>query len=165
MSKGIPVIGRDPNGKAKIVNVDEHGNLKVAQYGTIVAHVLNNAQTVAPGANSTEVLASTYIDGTEKEVWLSVQSDQPWFFSRVPNLANRMAGYAKAVYPNNKENPPFFPATGATPVYHLGLGGFFDVVSWVEAKAVALPPKGGAISVRNQGEVNATMTVTLIRRW
>jgi hypothetical protein len=36
MSKGIPVIGRDPNGKAKIVNVDEHGNLKVAQSGNIV---------------------------------------------------------------------------------------------------------------------------------
>ena len=48
MSKGIPVIGRDPNGKAKIVNVDEHGNLKVAQSGNIVL-LVNHLITIDPG--------------------------------------------------------------------------------------------------------------------
>lgn len=45
MSKGIPVIGRDPNGKAKIVNVDEHGNLKVAQSGNIAGVITTYEQT------------------------------------------------------------------------------------------------------------------------
>ena len=31
MAKGIPVIGRAPDKKAKIINVDELGNLKVSQ--------------------------------------------------------------------------------------------------------------------------------------
>ena len=31
MAKGIPVMGRMPNKKAKIINVDEQGNLKVSQ--------------------------------------------------------------------------------------------------------------------------------------
>jgi len=31
LAKGIPVIGRAPDKKAKIINVDELGNLKVSQ--------------------------------------------------------------------------------------------------------------------------------------
>jgi len=33
MAKGIPLMGRDPDGKAKIINVDENGNVKVQQVG------------------------------------------------------------------------------------------------------------------------------------
>ena len=36
MAKGIPLMGRDPDGKAKIINVDENGNVKVQQSGTNV---------------------------------------------------------------------------------------------------------------------------------
>ena len=36
MAKGIPLMGRGPDGKAKIINVDENGNVKVQQSGTIV---------------------------------------------------------------------------------------------------------------------------------
>lgn len=35
MAKGIPLMGRDPDGKAKIINVDENGNVKVQQSGNI----------------------------------------------------------------------------------------------------------------------------------
>jgi len=35
MAKGIPLMGRDPDGKAKMVNVDENGNVKVQLSGTI----------------------------------------------------------------------------------------------------------------------------------
>ena len=35
MAKGIPLMGRDPDGKAKMINVDENGNVKVQQSGTI----------------------------------------------------------------------------------------------------------------------------------
>ena len=34
MAKGIPLMGRGPDGKAKIINVDENGNVKVQQSGT-----------------------------------------------------------------------------------------------------------------------------------
>ena len=35
MAKGIPLMGRDPDGKAKMINVDENGNVKVQQSGTV----------------------------------------------------------------------------------------------------------------------------------
>ena len=36
MAKGIPLMGRDPDGKAKIINVDENGNVKAQQVGNDV---------------------------------------------------------------------------------------------------------------------------------
>ena len=36
MAKGIPLMGRDPGGKAKIINVDENGNVKVQLEGSTV---------------------------------------------------------------------------------------------------------------------------------
>jgi len=37
MAKGIPLMGRDPDGKAKMINVDENGNVIVQQSGAITA--------------------------------------------------------------------------------------------------------------------------------
>jgi len=51
MAKGIPLMGRGPDGKAKIINVDENGNVKVQQSGTIVGEVtLVNATTATHNA-------------------------------------------------------------------------------------------------------------------
>ncbi len=36
MAKGIPLMGRGPDGKAKMINVDENGNVKVQQVGNDV---------------------------------------------------------------------------------------------------------------------------------
>ena len=36
VAKGIPLMGRDPDGKAKMINVDEKGNVKVQLSGTKV---------------------------------------------------------------------------------------------------------------------------------
>ena len=36
MAKGIPLMGRGPDGNAKIINVDENGNVKVQLSGTKV---------------------------------------------------------------------------------------------------------------------------------
>jgi hypothetical protein len=36
MAKGIPLMGRDPDGKAKVINVDENGNVKVQLSGNDV---------------------------------------------------------------------------------------------------------------------------------
>ena len=40
MAKGIPLMGRGPDGKAKIINVDENGNVKVQQSGKIVEEIV-----------------------------------------------------------------------------------------------------------------------------
>jgi len=37
MAKGVPILGKDPLGKAKYANVTESGDLKVQQSGTITA--------------------------------------------------------------------------------------------------------------------------------
>ena len=41
MAKGIPLMGRDPDGKAKMINVDENGNVKVQQSGTFTEDILS----------------------------------------------------------------------------------------------------------------------------
>ena len=41
MAKGIPLMGRDPDGKAKIINVDENGNVKVQLSGTFAEDILS----------------------------------------------------------------------------------------------------------------------------
>lgn len=41
MAKGIPLMGRDPDGKAKMINVDENGNVKVQQSGTFAEEILS----------------------------------------------------------------------------------------------------------------------------
>ena len=49
-TKGIPLMGRGPDGKAKIINVDENGNVKVHQSGTIVKIVSYTLPATAGGA-------------------------------------------------------------------------------------------------------------------
>ena len=50
MAKGIPLMGRGPDGKAKIINVDANGNVKVQQSGTDVEFVSHDATSTLPGA-------------------------------------------------------------------------------------------------------------------
>ena len=51
MAKGIPLMGRGPDGKAKIINVDENGNVKVQLSGTIMKfHNSTVNVTLAAGA-------------------------------------------------------------------------------------------------------------------
>jgi len=55
MAKGIPLMGRDPDGKAKMINVDENGNVKVQLSGTTIAHgaKISPALQIEPGASIT----------------------------------------------------------------------------------------------------------------
>ena len=43
MAKGIPLMGRGPDGKAKIINVDENGNVKVQPSGNKVLLPINDS--------------------------------------------------------------------------------------------------------------------------
>ena len=52
MAKGIPLMGRGPDGKAKMINVDENGNVIVQQSGNIVEEVvLVNAMAITDANN------------------------------------------------------------------------------------------------------------------
>ena len=54
MAKGIPLMGRGPDGKAKIINMDENGNVKVQLSGPIVE--LATGSNIAVTAGSTVTL-------------------------------------------------------------------------------------------------------------
>ena len=94
MAKGIPVIGRAPDKKAKIINVDELGNLKVSQLESkLVAleqKLTDGSQKVTlsgtimelygatiderPPANSVPV-GATFMAVKTQEVWQSDGTD------------------------------------------------------------------------------------------
>ena len=69
MAKGIPLMGRDPDGKAKMINVDENGNVKVQQSGTIMEYY---GATVAQRPEATEVpVGAAYMAVNTGDVWQS----------------------------------------------------------------------------------------------
>jgi len=74
MAKGIPLMGRDPDGKAKIINVDENGNVKVQPSGNdVVIGLLADRPTATPENKGMGYFAwdapegneLTYSDGTK----------------------------------------------------------------------------------------------------
>ncbi len=62
MAKGIPLMGRDPDGKAKMINVDENGNVKVQLSGTKASIWITAADQVVPAGGTVDVQE---FDGTE----------------------------------------------------------------------------------------------------
>lgn len=62
MAKGIPLMGRDPDGEAKIINVDENGNVKVQLSGTL-AELYGASLSDRPPANSVSVGATFMVVG------------------------------------------------------------------------------------------------------
>ena len=71
MAKGIPLMGRGPDGKAKMINVDENGNVKVQLSGTIVAQ---STDPKPAGKNGDVLLVwdtkQVFVhDGTEWREW------------------------------------------------------------------------------------------------
>ena len=56
MAKGIPLMGRDPDGKAKMINVDENGNVIVQQSGTRIEEVVWQGLAIADTSPQTKVV-------------------------------------------------------------------------------------------------------------
>jgi len=71
MAKGVPLMGRDPDGKAKIINVDENGNVKVQLSGTFVAVPLVTSSIVI--SPSSTIYLDDIKNGDCKEVALGVK--------------------------------------------------------------------------------------------
>jgi hypothetical protein len=76
MAKGIPLMGRDPDGKAKMINVDENGNLKVQQSGYIQEFAVASWDDLPPDSvpvGSVAMLIGTNdIRQTDGEEWLPI---------------------------------------------------------------------------------------------
>ena len=72
MAKGVPILGKDPLGKAKYANVTESGDLRVQLSGNMVAIGLHanrpDANAVTPGfiyySVDLEENKLSYSDGT-----------------------------------------------------------------------------------------------------
>ncbi len=71
MAKGIPLMGRDPDGKAKMINVDENGNVKAQLSGTIFGADISDR----PPANSVPVGTIFVIANTKLDAWISNGTD------------------------------------------------------------------------------------------
>ena len=172
MSKGIPVIGRDPNGKAKIVNVDEHGNLKVAQSGNIVeVTTIMNAHSIP--AQST-LVSDMFLTGREEEVWVLVNTDrQPW--SLQTNAGNGteaiISSAISPIYPQRTNHTTVYTSVNA-PSTHLFYGLRLNSTGTVaaepqtleEAKKLIIPIPKGIVQFTNNSTETATVTVRILRR-
>ena len=67
MAKGIPLMGRGPDGKAKMINVDENGNVKVQLSGTIFGADISDR----PPADSVPVGTTFVITNAALDAWIS----------------------------------------------------------------------------------------------
>ena len=76
MAKGIPLMGRDPDGKAKVINVDENGNVKAQLKGSIQEFAVLSWDEIEPDevpAGSVAILIGTNdIRQTDGEEWLPI---------------------------------------------------------------------------------------------
>ena len=73
MAKGVPILGKDPLGKAKYANVTESGDLKVQLSGTIM-ELYGATIDERPPANSVPV-GATYMAVNTQDVWQSNGTD------------------------------------------------------------------------------------------
>ncbi len=62
MAKGIPLMGRGPDGKAKMINVDENGNVEVQLKGSTLAL----RQTIVTGAKTVVSTAAEIFAGASR---------------------------------------------------------------------------------------------------
>ncbi len=65
MAKGIPLMGRGPDDKAKMINVDENGNVKVQLSGTLT-ELFGKDLSARPSASSVGVGTTFMIVGDTK---------------------------------------------------------------------------------------------------
>ena len=169
MAKGIPLMGRGPDGKAKMINVDENGNVKVQQSGTksVTTEILLDAVSVAPLSQTGQINLNIT---NEKKVVLLVTNDldKVQIRSSIPGQnAASVEPERGSLYPAARNfsttqwhNPNVFVWVGM-PYGRLGLT---DIK---EAFDVALPPVSPSfIRVRNNDPTETlTITIRILRYW
>jgi len=171
MAKGIPLMGRDPDGKAKMINVDENGNVKVQQSGKKATLVtVTNAESVIAGGYSAEKTVT--ITGEEKEVWIWVNIDQqPW--SLLTSYASFTAGAGQSIacYPERSGVTKAFTEFAA-PAISLWVGSLLDErvgltppQSISEAREYICYNSDLRVRVRNVSTNIATVTIRVLKVW
>jgi hypothetical protein len=70
MAKGIPLMGRGPDGKAKMINVDENGNVKVQQSGNMMS-IYKKTIAERPPANTVPVGTTFTLTNSNLDTWIS----------------------------------------------------------------------------------------------
>ena len=65
MAKGVPILGKDPLGKAKYANVTESGDLRVQLSGTIVEEGALRQVEIAAGATAELDVRDFFLSGSD----------------------------------------------------------------------------------------------------
>ena len=74
MAKGVPILGKDPLGKAKYANVTERGDLRVQLSGTVM-ELFGATIEERPSADSVEVGTTFTLTNAELDTWISNGTD------------------------------------------------------------------------------------------
>ena len=169
MAKGIPLMGRGPDGKAKIINVDENGNVKVQLSGTksVTHEVLLDAVSVAPLASTGQInLNVTNEKKVVLLVWndlntLKIRSSAPW-----QNAASYEPNFG-SLYPEARD---FSAAFQHHPHVFVWVGMQFARLGLTDIKEafdIALPPVSPSfIRVHNtHPDETLTITIRILRYW
>ena len=169
MTKGVPILGKDPLGKAKYANVTESGDLRVQLSGTksVTLEVLLDAVSVAPRSQTAQINLNIT---NEKKVVLLVWSDLDAFSIRSSAPWQNVAGFA----PDMGSLYPMPSNIGATPLSYP------HVLVWVgmqfsrlgltdikEALDIALPPVSPSFIrvYNNDPDETLTITIRILRYW
>jgi len=170
MAKGIPLMGRGPDGKAKIINVDENGNVKVQQSGTIVQYeVAVNAESLPPGGS--RIINWNITD--EDLILVAVNIDKaPWSLTSRTMFYTQSLEHTSAFFPKRSRIETTFTSI-AVPAISVFLGYVphdGEINSWSEAVEFPKIYKGYAASVNdfrvwNYSDEVATVTVRIVRVW
>lgn len=149
-------------------NVPDSAGVATKKVAKVSATIILNAVSVVAGASTPDTVMG--VDGTESEVWLSVNIDkQPWtllahnYFGNISN---------SATYPQYSSHLTAY-ASSAVPALALCLGmnctaqGFALPTTVTSAKDQAMPLSSTAACRISNGHAtdNATITVKVIRIW
>jgi hypothetical protein len=162
MAKGIPLMGRDPDGEAKIINVDENGNVIVQLSGNIATlETIINAQSVPPEGDTGMIQVPTL--GCKRMLVL-VNCDKEWKFSTNTLVTNIGAG-AEHTYPDRYTSNQS-PASSINYPAEIVVGyRITDAANFNEALRWGILWHNVRVRINNVSAETATVTVRVIRFW
>ena len=170
MAKGVPILGKDPLGKAKYANVTESGDLRVQLSGTIVQYeVAVNAESLPAGGS--RIIDWNITD--EDLILVAVNIDKaPWSLTARTMFYTQSEGNTSAFFPERKQVQTTFTSI-AVPAVSVFLGYIpheGGINSWGEAVEFPKIYQGFIRSANDFRVVNhsdevATVTVRIARVW
>jgi hypothetical protein len=168
MAKGVPILGKDPLGKAKYANVTESGDLKVQLSGTIVEYeTAVNAESLPPGD---DIIVNWNITD-EDLILVAVNIDKaPWSLVGRTMFYTQSTDNTSVFFPERRQIGTTHPSTASPAVsMFLGYAPHDGINSWGEAIEFPKIYKGSGarndFRVGNRSDEVATVTVRIVRVW